>query len=669
MSFLNLATLAMHRRQEMEGCLNAFYEKCDNVIFDIEKLKQQARSFLDQLNCDPSELKDKFVSCMKQLVEYNYLMTDFHLALNNIDATDAVSTSITPTSDKTHKLSTPLTPTPVYLMDTPVDPKPSTSKACINGAPAEKTKKKKILKDNTLIAFSSSSCSTESVYEEAQKIDIAKSQFEAIKITKAETEQVIGRAITKNNIPEPTQPIQECQLPAQTLLQEDCTYKANITHMDGLSFWVIIEEDFNDAHQMISEMNEYYSKNRKALNLHELMSMPYCAVYSQVNQCYFRAFIIQLSESDVTVVNVYLVDVGEKCSASVSNIQPLEPRFCSKPPFARTCHFAGVDIQGCDSGPLDSFLDDFVNVPCKIKIEDNSSESMSAYVILASGELLSDIMALFGYVRLLDKHKEKEKPKTKKSVTLNEPTRENHVEDNPKRTEPNPIEDEDNPEYTDPLLAVAGYHNRDEKDICKHYKGGPEKTCFKGARCKKRHVMMHPDGWTLDRIPVTGRNCAPLSLPEPGTICRVLVVCVVHYKSFYVQFPDNNINKNEPKPQFGVLLPPTTLKDLILAMNSQSARTSYKPLRTYPAPGELVAALYPPDNQWYRAKVRSCSIPDHDLEVVYIDFGNQLYIIKLYDFFKRATVEFVASFFSAESALRSGGRIFTNSQLTCQKCL
>lgn len=44
----------------------------------------QAKSFVDNLNCEPSELKERFLSRMKQLDEFTYLVTDFNLAMSKL---------------------------------------------------------------------------------------------------------------------------------------------------------------------------------------------------------------------------------------------------------------------------------------------------------------------------------------------------------------------------------------------------------------------------------------------------------------------------------------------------------------------------------------------------------------------------------------------------------
>lgn len=38
-SFVDLATLTLHRRNELEARLNIFHEKCDRAVEDVKKLK------------------------------------------------------------------------------------------------------------------------------------------------------------------------------------------------------------------------------------------------------------------------------------------------------------------------------------------------------------------------------------------------------------------------------------------------------------------------------------------------------------------------------------------------------------------------------------------------------------------------------------------------------
>uniref|UniRef100_A0A2H1V864 SFRICE_013214 n=1 Tax=Spodoptera frugiperda TaxID=7108 RepID=A0A2H1V864_SPOFR len=152
----------MHRRQEMEARTQIFHEKCDRAVEDIKRLKMKTEGFAQQLNCDPNELKERFLNCMKQLDEYMYLITDFNIAISKLE--EASAPDNTPVHDTTAK---PLTPTPMApynLIDALSEPAPSTSTSCPNNCPPEKPKRVKIPKENqSLIVFSSTSTSEESV--------------------------------------------------------------------------------------------------------------------------------------------------------------------------------------------------------------------------------------------------------------------------------------------------------------------------------------------------------------------------------------------------------------------------------------------------------------------------------------------------------------------------
>ncbi|XP_063391459.1 uncharacterized protein LOC134677001 [Cydia fagiglandana] len=153
-------------------------------------------------------------------------------------------------------------------------------------------------------------------------------------------------------------------------------------------------------------------------------------------------------------------------------------------------------------------------------------------------------------------------------------------------------------EYENAVEAVTGYNNRDEMDICKHYRGGD--SCFKGNRCNKRHVKIHPDGWTLDRVSVHVK-CPSPPLPPPGTWHKVKVTHVDDTCQLYVHFEG-------PEE-------PMSLADLVDEMSLAADNSG--PLKLVPAPGELVSAPY--EGSHYRARV----IASHgQIEVFYIDYGN-----------------------------------------------
>ncbi|XP_028163118.1 uncharacterized protein LOC114354765 isoform X3 [Ostrinia furnacalis] len=624
MSFVDLATLTFHRRNELEARVNVFLNKCDHAVNDIQKLKVQAQSFVHDLNCEPSELKEKFLNCMKQLDEFTYLLTDFNLALGQLEHHGTPES--TPVHDMAH--TTPLQPlimpmNPTNLIDVLSEPTPSTSTACPNLCPSKIPKRNKIPKrDQLLIAFSSSSSSSESMpqvkpvmltkevqCELAEGVNAMTIEAEGVNAMTIEAEGV--NAITIEAEDQASPPV-TINLPAQSILQVEQVYSATIMSIDGPSFW-IITDDIDEVCSMMVEMTEFYKNNRVNLTLEKVAELTYCAFYDDDSDCFYRALVIKIiQEENYLGVEVFMVDTGEVRSGLITDVQPLMGRFCTKPPYARCCHLAGIEFVTYDNEEMTKKQEEFIKKyranQCRVEVDDNTSESLGVYVVLPSGDKLNDLLVQEGFARSTDVPR----------------TEEDRLDEAAGGLVASAEDITQCPEYEDPVEAVTGYSNRDEADICKHYKG-VGKTCFKGARCTKKHIVKHPDGWTLDKVEVVAK-LKTMRLPQPDTWHKVVVTYVCHYDRLYVQFVRDKRREDDEVPNFGVVLPPKSLTRLVRDMNSPAARMSYKPLVLTPAPGELVAALYPLDNQWYRARVLSVTRADQNVEVVYVDYGNVVWV-------------------------------------------
>lgn len=597
MSFVDLATLTMHRRQEMEARTQIFHEKCDRAVEDIKRLKMKTDGFAQQLNCDPNELKERFLNCMKQLDEYMYLITDFNIAISKLE--EASVPDNTPVHDTAAK---PLTPTPMApynLIDALSEPAPSTSTACPNNCPPEKPKRVKIPKENqSLIVFSSTSTSEESVRQVKNDVAAKEVQCELdAELRNVKIEDPPASAVA-------TPSSDGSNLPAQPILETEHVYDATIMHVDGAFFWVITG-DHEEVKDLMIEMTKFYTDHHRDITAEEVKTLTCCAFYDDDSKCYYRGLFLKLNDEDNTLAEIFVVDTGEMRVAPVECVQPLYRRFCTRPPYARCCHLAGVDLVSYNNKSLmekqEVFMSAYVGTLVSIEVDDNTSESLGVFVILPSGETLNKIIVQQGLALPIDKFSGEQAaggPSDGLDIT-------------------------DCPEYDDPVEAVTGYKNRDEIDICKHYKGGPEKTCFKGPRCTKKHILKHPDGWTLDRIAVMAK-CKSIPLPAPDTWLKVLVTMVCHYDRVYVQIIDEN--ETDEIPSFGAALPATTLPALVKDMNSLATISAYQPLTVAPAQGELVAALYPLDNKWYRARVLSVTRADQTVEVQYIDYGTVMWV-------------------------------------------
>lgn len=382
MSYVDLATLTMHRRNELEGRINMFLEKCDHAINDIKKMKTKAQGFVLQLNCDPAELKERFLKSMKLLDEFTYLITDFNLATGQIE--DLGSSEYTPVPDTTPKLlPTPQLPT-LNLLDALSEPTPSTSQASMKVTHTKKPKRLKSIKDDqTLITFSSSSCSSESV-------PLVKTEVVS-KEVQCEIVYELEKLDIEDNQSQVSQ--ESCKLPAQSMLEVDNTYSGTIMHVDGSSFW-IITEDTDIVYRLMLEMTEYYTKNYRKMNLKEVKILAYCAVYD--GDCYYRGLFLNLIEDGTNTAEVYIVDTGETRCFHIDSLQPLVLQFCDSPPYARCCHLAGVDPINYNDmhlvEKLEECMRNYIGTLCKIEIDDNSSESLGVYVILPDNQTLNQII-------------------------------------------------------------------------------------------------------------------------------------------------------------------------------------------------------------------------------------------------------------------------------------
>ncbi|KOB66092.1 Retrovirus-related Pol polyprotein, partial [Operophtera brumata] len=150
MSFVDLATLTMHRRHELESRTHIFNEKCERAIDGIKKLKMKANGFVSEINCEPSELKDRFLHVMQKLDEFMYMITDFNLAMAQIVQDNSVPTL-------------PPSLNPFNLMDALTETRLATPHACLNLCPPHEPDREMRTKDGQRLIVFSSSSSAESV--------------------------------------------------------------------------------------------------------------------------------------------------------------------------------------------------------------------------------------------------------------------------------------------------------------------------------------------------------------------------------------------------------------------------------------------------------------------------------------------------------------------------
>ncbi|CAG9094548.1 unnamed protein product [Plutella xylostella] len=446
MSFVDLAALATHRRSEMEARIAVLAGKCDQAQTNLKKLKLQAQCLVKKLNCNPTELKENFLTGMKQLDEFIYMVTDFNLSVGRIEET--ASHEFTPVQDASH---TALQPSfqASNLFDVLSDPVPSTSMAMafpkqnVSKPASNKQKKKKLPKlEDVLIEFSSTSCSQESVPQDLSIEVKLEPDYEP-------PVEAVNNLTIKDEPSSSPAAVDKWNLPEQSVLETDMVYQGLIMHVDGKSLWIITDEI--GATELMVSMREYYMQSDVSLTRSQLraLSYCYCAYYDHDSDCSYRCMLIAYLE-DSDMAELFLVDTGEVRFAPSAVVRPLARAFCSQPPFARCCYLAGVDLIEHHSPELmkkqEDFLKSYIGLQCDIEVDDNTSETLGVYIRLSAKELLNQMLVDRGFATPIGK--------------LQSEAAAAPVEASPVRGPPEMVPDEDfslsdGPEYEDPLEAVT----------------------------------------------------------------------------------------------------------------------------------------------------------------------------------------------------------------------
>ncbi|KAL3852582.1 hypothetical protein ACJMK2_016201 [Sinanodonta woodiana] len=117
-------------------------------------------------------------------------------------------------------------------------------------------------------------------------------------------------------------------------------------------------------------------------------------------------------------------------------------------------------------------------------------------------------------------------------------------------------------------------------------------------------------------------------IPEVGSWVAVEVATILNPGHFYINLPfgkkslDGKYNCSTSEDGYGSFMEDTeTLADLMQDMNEHYSKKSlFEGDLIYKAPGEIVAAKFSQDGQWYRARV--ISVSETKVKVFYLDFGN-----------------------------------------------
>ncbi|XP_052285566.1 uncharacterized protein LOC127881601 isoform X2 [Dreissena polymorpha] len=176
-------------------------------------------------------------------------------------------------------------------------------------------------------------------------------------------------------------------------------------------------------------------------------------------------------------------------------------------------------------------------------------------------------------------------------------------------------------------VATTGHKARDDR-ICKFYSRG--RNCYRGEACPYRHIDPNSAEPVMRGEAYAICDNQEGLIPAPGSWVAMEISTILTPARFYSLLPmgvksldnlDSESSSKKSKSVFDQQDCDETLDDLQDALNVEySKRASSGGSEFLRALGEIVAARFSQDRQWYRARV--IEVDDSKVRVFYLDFGN-----------------------------------------------
>ncbi|XP_048002229.1 uncharacterized protein LOC125238824 isoform X1 [Leguminivora glycinivorella] len=627
-----------YHRKEMEERIRKFDSACVAAVHHIGHLQEQARSFLAQLSCDPREFKHRFLQCSKQLDEFMYAITDFNLAASSLGPTTSITTDtyIPPHIQKqAHEtLSNSNTPSPSNIQRLPAnDRKPYKRENRMSHTKTENWRDRDInsngrdfIKANGNVTVERNENLTDTGCQPVglppqPKLDPATKEATIISADGAQLWIVADDTSFINIMEGMLNYYQNQEIAKDFIPKTVCAYYDETETEHFFRALYIVSED-GDPEVFLVDTGEF----RPAVQSRLFPLAPQFAITPPLAHLCYLADVEQTDDKKIEnrrtefleqyLGKRYQVKLAEEFNDDGSlrvyvfledgnTINQLIQAMDSNDPELNNNSKNSIDNESIHSTKINRTKvltqDDIIN-------NENQPVNIIKSDVNISKDETHEENKIFDDINILDEEIDKD-TKTKENTIRkdeNNDIRLNEMDlrsDEEMAKELEALENMDLDEmrfneHENAVEAVTGYSNRDEMDICKHYKGGD--GCYKGKLCNKRHVKIHPDGWTLDRVSVHVK-CPSPPLPPPGSWHKVKVTHVDETCKLYVHLE----NRDE------------TMSLSALVDEMSIAASNSGPLKLDPAPGELVSAPF--FGNYYRARV----IAVHDkIEVFFIDYGN-----------------------------------------------
>lgn len=159
---------------------------------------------------------------------------------------------------------------------------------------------------------------------------------------------------------------------------------------------------------------------------------------------------------------------------------------------------------------------------------------------------------------------------------------------------------------SDPQIATQGFKTVDDDRICKFF--DPEiGGCWKGSRCRLRHVTTLTDGSCRDNVISLYDIGNFLDLPPLHTIINIEILTMVTANTFWCHY----VNLKKTQEDYDTLI------DM---MNSDNEIESYTRLKKAPGIKQLVICKSN-DGNFYRARVEAPINENEEFQALLVDFG------------------------------------------------
>lgn len=344
--------------------------------------------------------------------------------------------------------------------------------------------------------------------------------------------------------------------------------------------------------------------------------MGVCVLYYSIcNEAWYRAKVIDCClQFDDEFVLIFIMDTGETKCVSVQYLQHMPDEIKTYPMFIQRCHLSNICPINENENTTTfkwtrnttEFVRYWIELSKSIKIEINSNDDFHSYTSLPvtlwvaeSKKCLNQLLIEKNLAYLYIKKKEKNVRKNYGcTVKYWNPMKEDFESHN----------NTYDLNVCDPAAIIYGYVGKDYQRVCQNFTNKGQ--CYKGASCRKEHVVLNPLGYTTDKEQVYKTAFNSFRVPSIHEIFHIEVTCILKINNFYCILKNQNTGVGEE-----------SLSTLSNFMNTSKNICQMRKLLIPPCAGQIVIGQSSKDKSWCRAKVLESEPERNRCTVIFVDYG------------------------------------------------